>query len=67
MPGKFDRIKDIAKGLLSPSGAPASAEDMMEKRKKKLDMMGGKKMGGMFDVIYKGRKVREDALKGYDY
>ncbi len=59
---KMERIKEIAKSLFSPKGTPAEA---MEKRKKKLDKMPGK-MGGMFDVIYKGRKAREDALKGYE-
>lgn len=67
MGSKFDRFKDIAMSLMSPDGRSAQAEGVMEKRKKKLEMMGGKKSGGMFDVIYKGRKAREEALGGIDY
>lgn len=41
-------------------------ESTMASRKKRLDRSGGRKVGGMFDMIYKGRKAREDALSGYD-
>lgn len=61
---RLDRIKGIARALIGrPYGPGIKAE--MEERKKKLEKLGPKKTGGMFDVIYKGRKAREDAMQDY--
>lgn len=67
---RFDRIKDIAKSLLGPKepiGVAAGPEDMMGKRKQRLDQMGGQNTGGMFDIIFKKRKEREKAVRDIDY
>lgn len=60
-----DKFKGIVRSLLTPK--VPTAEAYMETRKKKLDSMGGKKSGGMFDFIYKKRKERDQALQGIDY
>ncbi len=66
MGSSLDRIKGIAKSLMSPGGTSEFAVYLMQKRIKKLYILGGKKTGGMFDIIYKGRKAREDALGDID-
>ena len=62
---RFERIKGLAKALLSPKAPNVMAQEMMEKRKKRLEQIGPKKTGGMLDVIYKGKKAREDAMQEY--
>lgn len=68
---KMERIRGIAKSLFTQSSRRASAatlpEDVMESRKRRLDSIGGRKMGGMFDIIFKKRKERENSLRGIDY
>lgn len=67
MGSKLDRIKEIAKSLMSPDGRSSSAEDVMDKRKKKLETMGGKNPGGMFDIIYKKTREKNKALDEIEY
>lgn len=68
---RFEKFKNIVSALISPKGPSAQASDIPESfmgdRKKKLDGMGGKNMGGMFDIIYKKKKERETSLKEIDY
>ena len=67
---RMKKFKGIIKSLLSPKAPPsgtAMAEGMMEIRKNKLEMMGPKKTGGMFDIIYKKKKEKEKALSEIEY
>ena len=70
MPSKFEKFKGIVKSFMSSRargvGASEMPQNFMGVRKKKLDMMGGRNPGGMFDIIYKKRKEREDALRGIE-
>lgn len=67
MPSKVEKWKGILKTLMSPGGSSVEAsEGRMEKRSKKLEEMGPGHTGGMFDIIYKKRKERENSVKWID-
>jgi hypothetical protein len=56
-------IRELVKQILSPHTNPeATAEGVMEGRKRRLDSMGGRNPGGAFDIIYKKTKEKDDAL-----
>lgn len=71
MPSRFDKFKGIVKSLMSQQSRSASAAEMpgnmMDSRKKRLEKIGPKNTGGMFDIIYKKRKETESALGEIDY
>lgn len=64
--------EDARKGLENyyaqgtPAPAPSPLLGQMEQRKQTLDKSGGKKMGGMFDVVYGRKKTMDDAMQNYD-
>ena len=60
-------LASFMKSKAPKAGAGDLPDDFMGGRKKKLDAMGGKNTGGMFDIIFKKRKEREDALKNIEY
>jgi hypothetical protein len=67
---KGKKVKEAVSSFAAPKGPQSKASDVplktMEGRKQKLDEMGGQNTGGMFDIIYKKRKEREDALKDFE-
>lgn len=64
---KGKKIKEGVASFVAPKAPQTGAGDMpvrvMAERKQKLEGMGGQNPGGMFDIIYKKRREREDALK----
>lgn len=66
MPGNMkEKVKGLVRTLLTPK--VQTVEGHMDTRRKKLEVMGAKKTGGMFDIIYKKRKEREQTLKEAGY
>lgn len=57
------RFRSLAESIFSPKAPNVQAK--MDERQKKMKKL--KSTGGMFDVIYKGRKAREDAMKEGGY
>lgn len=69
-PSRMERLKALAASLLGPSvtsaqGAPVPGPivQTMQNRQNTLNQSGGNRLGGMFDIIYRKRKEREDALR----
>lgn len=58
-------LRGLLKGFISPAAPSTYADENMEDRRKSLESQNN--TGGMFDVIHRGKKVREDALKDFDY
>ena len=64
-----EKRRGIAESLLSPGAPGARAnppEEMMRRRNARLEAIGKKKGGGMFDFIYRKRKEREAAINEID-
>jgi hypothetical protein len=70
MASKVEKWKGIIKTLFSPVGDTAKAEERMvghmEKRGKILTKHGPEHTGGMFDIIFKKRKEREQTIKNVE-
>lgn len=69
-PSRMERLKALAASLLGPSVTSAQGSDApgpviqtMQNRQNALNQSGGNRLGGMFDIIYRKRKEREDALR----
>lgn len=67
---KGKKIKESVASFAGPKGPQAGGSSMpvevMSRRKQQLEQMGGQNTGGMFDIIYKKRREREDALKNIE-
>lgn len=58
-------LRGIMKGFVSPAAPSTYGEENMESRRKILESKNN--TGGMFDVIHKAKKAREEALDEIDY
>lgn len=58
-------LRGILKGFVGPAAPSTFADENMEERRKRLETLNN--TGGMFDVIHRGKKAREEALDEIDY
>lgn len=68
---RLEKLKRLALSLIAPGGQPAMAAPSpqdpllphMDTRQQQLQALGGGNTGGMFDIIYKKRKEREQRMR----